>query len=160
MAYTTPVTDRTMADVQNKTAKGYFNLADFTRIYGNNVEVNTLLAIFGASVPSFTTISGVTTASTDLLAIINTMVGNIENLRLWCIAIQPSYFSGLTGFDELKDDWAGGPSASAPTYVYVNSWEKVLDLAYQKILDYTADRSPCIGIAVTGSDFTYQNRWR
>lgn len=45
MAWTTPITDRTEADVANKTSKGVINAADMNRIEGNVAVISALGAV-------------------------------------------------------------------------------------------------------------------
>lgn len=45
MAWIAPVTDRVLADVTNKTAKGVANVVDFNRVENNTSELATLLYV-------------------------------------------------------------------------------------------------------------------
>jgi hypothetical protein len=123
MAYVTPVTDRTSADIAARNSKAFMNVADWSRIYSNSQLVNSLAAIMLdtgivfniLSTPTITTIPNVT----DL----NTLTGNIERVRVAVIAVLPT----LT---EIKDDYEAGPDKTAPKYTDVNLWESVLDAVW------------------------------
>ena len=44
MSYKTPITDRTLTDITTKTAKAFFNVADWVRIYGNAEIINAIVS--------------------------------------------------------------------------------------------------------------------
>jgi len=57
MTWIAPITDRTQADITNRTARGFLNAADLNRIEGNIVWLTNQLARFNyfADTPSTTT---------------------------------------------------------------------------------------------------------
>jgi hypothetical protein len=158
MAYVTAITDRDLADIAALNSKAYWNVADWTRVYGNSLEANTALtAALGVSI-SFDTQATPTTASIPTIAEINEFTANIERMRLWLATYAPIADSD---FIEIKDDWAAGQSETAPNYIQVNSWEKVLDLIYQIYKSpYSVTRSPRIGVAGCGRGLTRNNMFR
>lgn len=159
MVYTTPVYDRTIADVLAENSKAYINITDWARIYANADAVNDLFTAVGISI-TFNTLSQPATSDIPTNSDINTLLGNIEAMRLW-IATYASDRITDPLFVEIKDDWSNGVSADAPDYTHANSWEKVLDLMYNEVSNWTkGDRQAVCGIAVCGSGLTRQNSWR
>ena len=133
MAYTTPIiTDRDSDDIIAQNSKAFFNVADWTRIYGNSLEVNTLLAT-NIYTLDFDTITTPTTADIPLQAELNVLLANIERMRLWASIYLNAYITDPL-FVEVKDDWASG---EAPDYTHANSWEKVLDLLHDYLDPFT-----------------------
>jgi hypothetical protein len=166
MRYIEPiVTDRTISDVRNKTSKGYFNIADWERIDNNaraaKALVDFLLSIsvsYGSTItPEITTIPTV--------ANLNTLLTNIENLRLAVDAYE------IAGVVPIKNDWQAGPGQPAPDYEDANNWERNIDLIYNNIgdetgyMDWVEDslspvRRARTGIATTGTGLTWNNGFR
>ena len=133
MAYTTPIiTDRDSDDIIAQNSKAFFNVADWTRIYGNSLEVNTLLAT-NIYTLDFDTITTPTTADIPLQAELNVLLANIERMRLWSSIYLNAYITDPL-FVEVKDDWASG---QAQSYTHANSWEKVLDLLHDYLDPFT-----------------------
>lgn len=121
MSYVTPVKDRVLSDVTTPTAKGYLNVADFVRIYGNARLTSALASIeLGTSI-AFTFVSAPTTTTTEgIYTMLNTLLSSVETLRLAMVALIPT----LT---EVKDDWTPGPNEDAPDYTDANLWETTID---------------------------------
>lgn len=124
MAYVTPVKDRVLSDVTPPvTAKGYFNVADWVRIYGNAqlasalaaIELGTPLAFTAVVAPTITTISPRTQ--------LNTLLSNIETMRAAMVALIPSLVA-------VKYDWAAGINEDAPDYTDANLWETTIDAVW------------------------------
>ncbi|RPJ29439.1 MAG: hypothetical protein EHM33_00910 [Chloroflexi bacterium] len=124
MSYVPPIKDRALSDVTTPTSKGYFNVADFTRIYGNAKLASGLAAAMLGTPIAFTVIAVPTTTknATTILADLNTLLGNIEVLRL---AVAGESIPGTTA--EIKDDYVAGPTQPAPDYINVNLWESTVD---------------------------------
>lgn len=135
MAYVTAITDRKNADIIARNSKAFFNVADWTRVYGNSLEVNTLLAT-NIYTLSFDTLTTPTAADIPTVSEINIMLANIERMRLWASIYLRDYITDPL-FVEIKDDWIAGQSNTAPNYINVNSWEKVLDLLNDYLDPYT-----------------------
>ena len=122
MSYTTPVTDRSYADIAARNSKAYFNVADWARVKGNaRVTKNLTEALLSIGVAWNGTID-VTTASIPTVADVNALLANIEALRLAVAG------ESITGTDtEIKDDWAAGLAGTSPTFADVNLWESTID---------------------------------
>lgn len=136
MSYTTPVTDRIMSDVTTPTSKGLFNVADWTRIYGNASHVNGLFTSEIGYTISFDTIATPTITTIPTVAALNILMGNINRMSAWAALYLADY---LTADDlhTLKSDWAAGLSAVAPDYRDVNLWEQVIDTMYVLLNSWT-----------------------
>lgn len=129
MAYITPITDRTAADVTAKNSKAYLNIVDWNRIYNNSVETHDyILAKIGADV-DFDELNEVAIDDIPNKTDLNTLLTNIENMRVW----EEGVFS--LGLDEVKDDWDEGYSADAPDYEDANLWEQTIDDIYNAVDD-------------------------
>ncbi len=153
MSYTDPVTDRTLADITGKTAKGYFNLADWQRIYNNALALNALIAsVYGVTV-EFTAIAEPTITTWPSVTDVNALLVNIENMRAYL-----SVPDGI-GLLDLKTDWLAGGSVDAPDYENVNEWERQVDLMLNAIAASLSYRVYC-GVAAVGQVRYYQVRWR
>lgn len=114
MSYVTPV--------KNHSAASYFNVADWTRIYGNAQLTNNLVAAKLSKAILFNTIATPTTSTnpSSILSMVDTLCANLERTRLEMVALIPT----LT---EIKDDWVAGPAEVAPDYSHVNQWETEID---------------------------------
>ena len=126
MSYTTPVTDRTLADIAARNSKAFFNVADWQRIYRNAQIVNSLVEIIeraGAPI-SFPVIATPTTATIPLVSDLNALLLNIETCRLINIAF---YLAAPTS---IKHDWVAGYGQVSPTYVDVNLWEFTINVIW------------------------------
>jgi hypothetical protein len=122
MAYTTPITDRTLADVQAHNAKGYFNVADWQRIYGNSQLVNSLVAIRIDTPITFALLTTPTITTIPSVTEFNIFLANIEEIRL---NVDGEPIPGIA--IPIKCDWVAGVGQRAPDYSQANLWEKMLD---------------------------------
>lgn len=126
MSYTTPVTDRTLADIAARNSKAYFNVTDWTRIYRNAQIVNSLVEIYEEEGPiSFPSVTTQTTAAIPALADFNALLLSIETCRLKNIAF---YIIATTS---IKHDWVAGYGQLAPTYSDVNLWEFTINVMWE-----------------------------
>ncbi len=158
MTYVPPITDRTQADILAKNSKAYQNVSDWVRQYDNSEEAHDAIEAALGVLIDFDTISAVVNTDIPTIAEINEFLANIERLRLWVETYAPIDDSD---FIEVKDDWLAGQSNPAPTYMHVNSWEKVVDLIYQIYkAPYSVERVPIGGIATCGAGLTNQNWFR
>ncbi len=158
MKYTTPIYDRILSDVTNKTAKGYFNLADWIRIYGNAKLIHALEEVILSSSLLFTEIATPTITTIPTVDNINNLLINIETIR--------ALFPAGVGLVDLKTDWGGNAS---PTYKEVNDWERNIDLLLALIIDgysgWIPDSGSPVrrhraGVAVSGVGLTRNNGFR
>lgn len=158
MKYTEPVYDRVLSDVTNKTAKGYFNLADWIRIYGNAELIHALEEVILSNGLTFTEIATPTITTIPTVDDINTLLVNIETVR--------ALFPTGAGLVELKTDWGGNAS---PTYKDVNDWERNIDLLLALIIEgysgWIPDSGSPVrrhraGVAVSGVGLTRNNGFR
>lgn len=124
MSYVTAITDRVLSDVTTPTSKGLFNVADWTRIYGNARLTNSLAEINLDTAITFNLVAAPTTSRTltGIITDINTLLANIERLRL---AVAGESIPGTT--TEIVDDWVAGQNEEAPDYTDVNLWESTID---------------------------------
>ena len=135
MAWTTPITDRTAADIAAQNSKAFWNVADWTRVYNNARETNAKLASeFGASI-TLDTLATPTTTTIQNITEMNVIPKNIELMRSWVVNNTVFYPAELD--TEIKDDYSAGQSETAPNYVNVNRWENHLYLMYNLTYDYT-----------------------
>lgn len=134
MTYTIPVTDRAQSDVAAQNSKAYLNTSDWTRIYDNALYVNGMFFDILYIPITFDTISAPTTATVTTKTMLNTLLANIERMRLYAATHYSAHITDPL-FVEIKDDWDEGHTASAPDFTHVNSWEKVLDIMYHAIGD-------------------------
>jgi hypothetical protein len=123
MAYVTPVTDRTSADIAARNSKAFMNVVDWTRIYNNSQLVNSLAAIMLGTGITFDVIALPTITTIPSVTNLNLLTGNIERIRVAVAAVLPS----LT---EIKDDYIAGAGEVAPRYTDVNLWESTLDAVW------------------------------
>ena len=155
---TTPIYDRVLSDVTNKTAKGYINTADFQRIVTNIYaligHVYTRMAIvITARISSY----GITVIPTQTE--INNLCLNLEEVRVAMVAIDPT-IGTVSGIVSVKTDWEAGPITQSPTFRNVNDWERVTYLLYTEAAIRSADRKPQTGIAGCGVGLTFNHRFR
>jgi len=153
MKYIEPVIDRSAEDVANRTVKAFFNVADWQRIY-NNEQVTRLLVEFlrGVSI-DFDTLSAVTTATIADAAALNTLLLNIERIRL------ESELTFMPGMDAVASDWGVGTGADSPDYLDANHWEEVLHIIFNMLPGLVESMIYC-GVSATGQPRFYQHRFR
>jgi hypothetical protein len=126
MAYVTPVTDRSASDIAARNSKAFWNVSDFTRVYGNSQLVNSLAAIMldtgiqfdVLTTPAITTIPNVTD--------FNTFLANIERVRL-----AVGVFAIPGALIAIKYNWEAGTDKLSPTYSHANLWESTLDAIWE-----------------------------
>jgi len=137
MPYTTPITDRILSDVTTPTSKGYFNVADWTRIYDNAEIVNGLLETEIGVALSFATISYPTVetvANSTFLYNHNMLLENIERIRSWCATYLSTYLPDLLSYS-IKCNWdVNEPSFN---FNHVNQWENTIALIYNVLSSWT-----------------------
>jgi hypothetical protein len=153
MSYVTPIFDRTLADITNKTSKAYFNVADWVRVNGNAEYIKELIESFLGISIQLDTVSTPTTATIPTVTDLNTLLANIEHLRTVSEVIQTT---------AIKHDWVAGIGEKAPDYLDVNKWEQTIDVichVYSNYDDY-ALRFPRTGIAKSGVGRTRNNKFR
>ena len=155
MSYTTPVTDRTAADVAAKNTKAYFNVADWTRIYDNTEVLNSLLITL-AHPSTFTAIGYPIITTIPSATDFNTLIENIKNAQ----AIVEAFLISPTGLETLKSDWVAGVGQPTFNYAHVNSWEQNISILYQFIIGLAVLRTPRSGITTSGASLTRNNRFR
>lgn len=153
MAWVTPITDRTLADLAARNAKAFFNVADWVRIDGNTTEVQAqILSLLGVSVPLADLTPPVMT-DVPSVAGINSLVGNVDLLR--AAACLPAE----TGIVELDHDYQASIAATAPDYQAVNAWEKDLDLIHS-LLPRSSSYFVRCGVGRCGQSHLWQARFR
>ena len=79
MSWIAPIFDRTTADISNRTARAFLNVADIRRIEGNIAWLTNELQRFGVSVPT-TSITGWTVNDVPTTADIQRIRANIDLL--------------------------------------------------------------------------------
>jgi len=88
MNWITPITDRTAADIANRTDRGFLNVSDINRIEGNIVWLTNQLARFNI----FVTISAVTNWNTTNVPVTSDFMrirSNIDTLITRIRAVRP-----------------------------------------------------------------------
>ncbi len=144
MSYTTPITDRSYADIAARNSKAFFNATDWTRIKDNEQVTRNLAEILlSISVPA-TMIADVTTVMIPTASNVNPLLTNIENLRL---AVAGESITGTS--TEIKDDWATGMAAASPTFADVNLWESTLHAIWTYINGAIYDNCPTLTVNLT-----------
>lgn len=149
-SWTTPVTDRTLSDVLNKASKGYMNLTDWQRIYGNCDYLKDLIDAYTGGSVSFTSVPAKTMTSIPDVDMINALAGNLNNLRNEI---------NFTALSLLSDGWEGGFLVEAPDYTDVNQWETFTLALYEAVENLKDYAIPC-GVAAAGQSRMWQNRFR
>ncbi len=155
MKYIQSITDRTRLDVSKRTRKGYMNLSDWLRIYGNVRLLHTIEStMIGAA---FTEIREMDSSSIVTSEEVNTLVNNIRSIGFeWVL---PSLWNSL------RNDWGGNDS---PKYSDVNAWESVTDALLNTVIAAFTDwdtstgtgRFPRADNAICGTGMTRQNGFR
>jgi hypothetical protein len=181
-----PVTNRTAADIEQKTTKGYFNLEDWIRIYGNALKLHDLVELLIPVAVPFTTIPILYITEIMSVARVNTLLVNIETIKT------STGFGNLIGLTTLKTDWTAGLTVIAPTYIDVNTWENNELILWNALINFSNDRISCkvgkagqsrirqrmfrvyslgtftetsnryarCGVAISGAGINRQNKWR
>lgn len=152
MSYIEPITDRTQADVINRTNKGFFNVSDWARI-ANNVRIMhaAVKRIHGAAVPALNEMTDMTAESIPTAEDFRGLVGNIERTRI------AAKFLNTSGQGLFYQFTAGGKSFG---FGEVNDWERTIDRIYRRYAPLTIARYERTGIARCGAGMTRGNRFR
>jgi hypothetical protein len=161
MAYVTAIFDRTATDIATQTSKAFFNVSDWTRIYGNALFVrNEVQTLFGVHIDFFV-LNAPTTTSFPNVIDFNELLASIEQLRLAALEVMPN-LSSVAGFTVVTSSWIGGINERAPNYIDVNHWEQVIDMIHSKATEYSAlwFRFARTGIAVSNAGLTRNNLFR
>lgn len=139
--YTTPVTDRAASDIVARNSKAFINVADRVRIYHNSYLVSALASVELGTTITFNALTDPTTTSFPTVTEWNTLLANIEAVRLAVAALSiPGTSTGI------KDDWEAGPGKHAPDYTDANLWESTLDA----IWDYYNGSSLTVDLVLSG----------
>lgn len=141
-----PVYDRTAADIAEKRAKAYLNVADWERIYTNTRILNDMVSTYLGSTVDFDDIALPTITTIPSVTDINKLVHNIERLRL---------AMGITSQPALRYTWGEG-NVPAPRYQDVNKWEQMI----ATILDHFTPRVARTGVAKAGASLNRNNGFR
>jgi len=152
MSWTTPVTDRVLADVTNRTSKGFLNVVDWLRIDGNVVYVRTLIQVLKNVGVDYNDLPEPSATSIPTAADINDFVENIEALRIASTLARPDLVV-------LKTNYTSGESAETPDYEDVNAWENNLLILKNFLVRSSAYEVFC-GVAEVGQARFWQNRFR
>ena len=145
MGYDTPVT--------NRTASSFFNVADWTRIYRNAQLATGLSAFELETTIDFNEVTDPT--DTDIASVddFNTLLANIERLRL---AVAGESISGAD--IEVKDDWIAGVGQPMFNYANVNYWETLIDLIWDHFNGDAVSECPTLTAdltVLTGERYLY-----
>jgi hypothetical protein len=154
MSYVTPILNRSAADLLAKNNNAYFNVSDWTRIYGNALYVNGhILSVIGFAVP-FITASTPTTSSIPAVSDFNNLLANIEAMRA-VVAMEAGVFIQPV----TTQVWSAGAGNPAPSYLDVNQWESVIDQIHTLLISthWMFIRS---GLAKCGAPIVQNHRWR
>jgi hypothetical protein len=122
MAYVTAITDRVLSDVTTPTSKGYFNVADWTRIYDNARLTASLVNIVDDEAYTFPSIGYPTIENIPTVTDFNDLLNAIEIMR--------SAVSVAGALVEIKDDWISGNGETSPDYSDANLWENTVDVIW------------------------------
>jgi hypothetical protein len=153
MAWVTPINDRVLSDITTPTAKGLWNVADWTRVDGNTAVIKAMLdaagyldiPLYSLTPPTITTIPEV--------ADMNHLIENIERLA------QSACLPALIGLAALVYNFLTGANATAPYYTDANDWEGNQKKLYEAIPRAISYRISC-GVAAAGQVRTWQHRFR
>lgn len=155
MRYRPPITDRTQADISNKTPKGYFNVSDWVRIYENawmlRVLLNTELDLSVVFAQSPTP----TVTSLPSHYVFNSLIANIDLARTAAL-LSGTPSSAVSSI--LTITYETGQTALAPRYTDVNEWEATVDSVRRAVQGALEYRVYC-GAAVVGQTRMHQHRW-
>ena len=142
MSYIAPTTNRTSA------SPGYWNVSDWTRVYGNALYVrNRLDTDFNIKLP-FTTIAAPTT-STDprtIMAGINQLLVNIEIMREYV----NHHGAVILSLSTLV--YVIGAGGTCPNWNDVNQWESTID-QINNFLAGLITKDVLCGVATCGGDY-------
>lgn len=151
--WVTPITDRAASDITNRTPKGFWNVADWTRVNGNSTHLDALILNLLERDPDLISLTPPTITTIPTATNINQLVENINRL-----AGEASLPSGV-GVVDLVDDYTTGSAALAPDYNAVNAWENNQLLIRSSVLTVTDDLIRC-GVGASGQARIWQHRFR
>ncbi len=151
-SWVTPITDRSAADILDRTSKAFFNIADWVRINGNTEVVRALVETALSLSITPHTLTEPTTTVFPSAEDINHLIDNIDMLRE--AACLPDSL-----IVPLKHDWLEGILSDAPDYLDVNDWENDL-LVIWSLLPAAADYFVYCGVAACGQPRFWQNQFR
>jgi hypothetical protein len=147
----TPVTDRTQDDVDNRTAKGLFNVADWVRIHGNAEVVKALVAVvYGQDIdPSTLTAPSTTTIPT------------VEDFNAFLEFIDMNPYATLTGctLTEITTEYIEGAGGTSPDWEDANNWEQNIETLRDFIARHLFYMPSC-GVPSAGQSMLWQTRFR
>ena len=148
-----PIFDRVLLDITNRTAKAFFNVLDWARIYENTKIIKAVVDMVMGTNAEFTEIAAPTITTIPAVASFNTLLANIEAVRT------ASGLPAVLGLVELKTNWKGGANETAPDYNDVNDWERDI----QFIRDFSriaANDRIFSGVPNAGQSRLWQHRFR
>lgn len=147
------VTDRVLADVTNETVKGFYNVADWQRLY-HNAQVAKVLVDWVLSLNiTFNVVEDVAITTIPSVNDLNILLANINRIY------QSSTLQQTLGLALLNEAWADGTATASPDYLDANEWESLLDAVYTSIAPVLDYRVYC-GVPAVGQPRFYQHRWR
>ncbi|MBK8467725.1 MAG: hypothetical protein IPL32_18075 [Chloracidobacterium sp.] len=153
MTYITPITDRSENDIKSRTAKAFFNVADWQRIYNNAQVTKTLVDLIQGGSILFDTLPSITITTIPTVTELNTLLANIERIRV------EANLPAIPGLTSIFAEWGEGVGSESPDYLDVNEWEQVLDLIYNLVPNAGKYYVWC-GVASAGQTRFYQSQWR
>lgn len=153
MAYIQPITDRSISDIIEHTAKGHFGVNDWERITENTAEAKALVESIRSRIIAQNSLINPGMSTIPSADNINALVDNI-------IAVRTAAEVPAADTYQLKSDYIGGATQAAPDYQTVNAWEKVIDIIVRYFENLHKDRYPITGLACCGAGMTQQNGFR
>ena len=153
MTYTTPITNRSAADLLAKNSNAYFNVSDWTRIYGNALYINAEIATKTGYTAPFVTASTPTISSIPNVADFNNLLANIELMRQYVIVL------GAVIAPVSTQTWLAGPGNPAPSYMDINQWESVID-QIKTFMDSATFMLIRSGLGISGASLIQSHRFR
>lgn len=153
MTWTEPITDRTAADITLRTAKAYFNVSDWTRIYNNSLAVKAQLQAELDTDTILYTLTPPTVTTIPTAAALHRLAYNLTVLR------RAAALPAALGWPVFPYVFREGPSGATFDYKAVNAWERTLALLHDHIPHAGAYRARC-GVPAAGQARVWQGRWR
>ena len=149
--YIKPITNRTLTDITNRTARGFFNLSDWERIENNTAYAAEQVERFHNTTIARTVLPTRTMDNYMLAGDINALVQNIINVKNAAIYADTSGYNITASFI---------PSGRAMSYIDVNNWERVLDIIVRRYSNLSFGRTGKIGVAIAGLRLIVQDFFR
>ena len=153
MPFVTPIIDRTITDIINKTDKSFFNVADWIRINGNTTYVRALMFVLRGINIDYTELDTPSITTIPTVAEFNVFIQNIENIRL-AIGLP-----AIAGIVDLKTDYEAVENSEVPDYTDANAWEQNLLLIKNLTISVSVFMVMC-GVGASGQPRYWQNRFR